>query len=100
MSSRQTPWTDSMVPPSWCVRLRSSQLTGVQISSSPPPPQPLFAADRVVSASHAGNNAFQTLAFNMSSHPDWNGTVTALRLDPVFDNGITFAVDWIRGPGP
>jgi hypothetical protein len=48
----------------------------------------------------SAQGAFQTLTFNLATQPDWNGTITGLRLDPVSGAGIQFAVDWIRGPGP
>lgn len=38
---------------------------------------------------------FRAYTFNMSDVPAWTGTITRLRLDPVYTKG-PFAVDWIR----
>ena len=40
-------------------------------------------------------SGFRAYAFNMSDVPAWTGTITRLRLDPVYTKG-PFAVDWIR----
>ncbi len=38
---------------------------------------------------------FRSYSFDMSDVPAWTGTITRLRLDPVYTKG-PFAVDWIR----
>ncbi|HSH66015.1 MAG TPA: hypothetical protein VLB84_09500, partial [Bacteroidia bacterium] len=81
------------------VRLRASQNTTVQlffVNSSFSD----FSASRVVSADYTGNGAYQTLAFNMKAHPDWNNTITDLRIDPVMGINISFNIDWIQAPCP
>jgi hypothetical protein len=32
----------------------------------------------------------------MGNHAAWNGTITALRLDPVNNVNVTFEIDWIK----
>ena len=44
---------------------------------------------------YTGNGDWQTLVFNMTSHPSYSGTVNYLRIDPISVPG-TFAIDWIR----
>ena len=81
------------------VRLKASTSTGVQIFFATSA-NPGFSGTRVVSANYTTPGAYQTLTFDMAAQPDWNGTITDLRLDPVSGVGIQFDVDWIRGPGP
>ncbi len=79
------------------VRMRASQNTGVQLFFATGT-QPGFSGTRVASASYSGNGAYQTVTLDLASLPDWNGTITDLRLDPVSGLGIQFDIDWIRGP--
>ncbi|MEM6269526.1 MAG: G8 domain-containing protein [Bacteroidota bacterium] len=57
---------------------------------------PGYSGTRRVDAYYSGTPGQQTLTFDMAAHPDWNGTITNLRLDPVFPVGVDFKVDWIR----
>jgi hypothetical protein len=90
---------DAAAVPQLQVRMRASQATAVQLFFATAA-QPGFSPARVVNASYSAQGAFQTLTFNLATQPDWNGTITGLRLDPVSGAGIQFDVDWIRGPGP
>jgi hypothetical protein len=45
------------------------------------------------------NSGFAQYTFDMSSVPEWTGTVTRLRLDPVAAAG-SFTIDWIRIAAP
>ncbi len=57
---------------------------------------PGFSVNRVITTMYTGNNAFQTLMFFTKNHPDWNDTITDLRIDPVTGIGTSFQINWIR----
>ncbi|EAY30452.1 fibrocystin L, putative [Microscilla marina ATCC 23134] len=54
------------------------------------------AQNKPVIAHYTGNGDWQTLTFNVSNHPAWNGTIKALRLDPVNVPNTSFEIDWIK----
>jgi hypothetical protein len=45
------------------------------------------------------NSGFAYYAFDMSSVPEWSGTITRLGLDPVASAG-SFGIDWVRIAAP
>jgi hypothetical protein len=82
------------------VRMKASQATGVEFFFATSASGPGYSAGRRVAAWYSGNGAYQTLTFDMGSHPDWRDTVTDLRFDPVSGSGISFEIDWIRAGCP
>ncbi len=82
------------------VRMRASQATGVEVFFATDT-QPAYAATRRVSTVYTGTGGYETLVFDVGSHPDWQGTITDLRLDPVSGVGISFEIDrisaWCEG---
>ncbi|MCE9667879.1 hypothetical protein LY474_08660 [Myxococcus stipitatus] len=81
------------------VRMRASQNTGVQLFFATST-LPGFSGTRVASGSYTGNGAYQTVTLEVAGQPDWTGTITDLRLDPVSGLGIQFDIDWIRAVAP
>lgn len=61
---------------------------------------PAYSAARAVRRFTAAADTWETLEFDFSGAPDWAGTITSLRLDPVSGNGIDFEIDWIRAQCP
>ncbi|MCH2045568.1 MAG: T9SS type A sorting domain-containing protein [Saprospiraceae bacterium] len=57
--------------------------------------QGFFSGSRVVNVYYSGNGAPQTLEFNMANHPDWQGWITELRLDPLTGNNQWFNIQYI-----
>jgi cell surface hyaluronidase len=48
-----------------------------------------------IGVDYTGNGEWQRLEFPLMEHPAWNGTIKAIRIDPVATSG-TFEIDWIR----
>jgi hypothetical protein len=56
-----------------------------------------FAEARSVSVPVGNSGQWELLTFDMTSHPEWNGEIVQLRLDPVrFGDGHTIGIDYLR----
>ncbi len=77
------------------VRLKSSINTSVQLFWSTET-LPGYDANRKVTDFYSGNGEYQEFILDVGSHPDWSGTITSLRFDPVSSLGAVFEIDWIR----
>ncbi|WP_299461591.1 G8 domain-containing protein [uncultured Microscilla sp.] len=77
------------------VRMKSSEDVVPQILFATNT-NPHFSGSRVISVRYSGNNEWKILTFNVGNHPDWKGTITALRLDPVNVPNTSFEIDWVK----
>ena len=59
---------------------------------------PLAAMSEATSAtiSTVGDGQFHDYEIDLAQHPHWRGVITALRLDPASEPGVTFAFDFVR----
>lgn len=80
------------------IRMKASTTTPVQLFFGSNL-TPGYSGTRVVNASYTTPGSWQTLTFNVASHPDWDGRIRNLRLDPVSGTNISFEIDYMRANG-
>lgn len=56
----------------------------------------LFVETVSIKAAYTANGNPQTLQFDMQNHPNWLGTITGLRIEPVQKANNNFEIDWIK----
>ena len=55
-----------------------------------------FSASCAVSFAVNGDGAYHDYVIDMSSNPNWKGTIKQFRIDPTWDSGRNFAIDYVK----
>lgn len=82
--------------PSLALRMKSSANGTVQLFFATDATN-TFSSAQLLARNYTGAPNWQTLVFDLSAHPGWNGkTVSQLRIDPISIANAQFQLDWIR----
>ena len=82
--------------PSLAVRIRGTAAGNIQLYFATTATNN-FNSSQLLSEPYSQVPNWQTLVYDVASHPGWNGkTVTKLRLDPASVANVDFELDWVR----